>query len=134
MEELNQLDYSNYIQKNLEQIFPPFIDCYRYVDDIYIIEYPSQKKELIFWVSTQDDELTIGLDKNNECIWHTHMSLFGAYEPESELKEAVEFINGLFDGRQIIVINEKNEIYVTDTPEEANELGNKLILKTWNDF
>jgi hypothetical protein len=62
------------------------------------------------------------------------MSLFGAYEPESELKEAIEFINGLFDGRQIIVINEKNEIYVTDTQEKTNEFGNKVLLKSWNDF
>lgn len=62
------------------------------------------------------------------------MSLFGAYEPESELKEAIEFINGLFDGRQIIVINEKNEIYVTGTQEKTNEFGNKVLLKSWNDF
>lgn len=134
MKALNQQEYSNYIQKNLEQIFPQFIDYYRYEDDIYILEYPSQKKELILWVSTQDDEISIGFDKNSECIWHTHMSQFGAYEPESELKEIIEFINGLFDGRQIIVINEKNEIYVTDTPEETDELGNKVLLKLWNDF
>ena len=122
MKELNQQEYSNFIQKNLEQIFPE------------ILEYPSGKKELILWISTQDDELSIGLDRNSECIWHTHMSLFGAYEPESELKEAIEFINGLFDGRQIIVINEKNEIYVTDTQEKTNEFGNKVLLKSWNDF
>ena len=134
MKKLNQQEYSNFIQKNLEQIFPEFIDFYRHEGDIYILEYPSGKKELILWISTQDDELSIGLDRNSECIWHTHMSLFGAYEPENELKEAIEFINGLFDGRQIIVINEKNEIYVTDTQEKTNEFGNKVLLKSWNDF
>lgn len=134
MKKLNQQEYSNFIQKNLEQIFHEFIDFYRNEGDIYILEYPSGKKELILWISTQDDELSIGLDRNSECIWHTHMSLFGAYEPENELKEAIEFINGLFDGRQIIVINEKNEIYVTDTQEKTNEFGNKVLLKSWNDF
>lgn len=127
MKKLNQQEYSNFIQKNLEQIFPEFIDFYRHEDDIYILEYPSGKKELILWISTQDDELSIGLDRNSECIWHTHMSLFGAYEPENELKEAIEFINGLFDGRQIIVINEKNEIYVTDTKKRLVNLGTKCF-------
>lgn len=131
---MNQQEYSNYIQKNLELIFPAFIDFYRYEDDIYILEYPSQKKELIFWVSTQDDEITIGLDKHSECVWHTHASQLGAYEAESELKVTIQFINGLFDGRQLIVINEKNKIYVTETPEETDELGNNVLLKSWNDF
>ena len=78
MKKLNQQEYSNFIQKNLEQIFHEFIDFYRHEGDIYILEYPSGKKELILWVSTQDDELSIGLDRNSKCIWHTHMSLFGA--------------------------------------------------------
>ncbi len=55
MKKLNQQEYSNFIQKNLEQIFPEFIDFYRNEGDIYILEYPSGKKELILWVSTQDD-------------------------------------------------------------------------------
>lgn len=134
MEELSQQEYSNYIQKNLEQIFPQFIDYYRYEDDIYILEYPSQKKELILGVSTQDDEISIGLDRNSECIWHTHMSIFGVYEPENELNKSAEFISSLFEGRQIVVTGEKNEVYVTDTPDDIDEFGNKLILKSWNDF
>jgi hypothetical protein len=134
MEELSQEEYSNYIQKNLEQSFPQFIDYCRYEDDVYILEYPNPKNELILWVSTQDDEVSIGLDKESECLWHTHMSQFGAYEPESELKEAIKFISELFDGKQLIVTNEKNEIYVTDKPEKTNELGNNVHFKSWNNF
>lgn len=121
-------------QNNLDCINGTDVQYFRYENDIYILEYPSQKKELILWVSTQDDEISIGFDKNRECIWHTHMSQFGAYEPETELKETVEFISGLFGGRQIIVTDKKNEMYVTDTPEDIDEFGNKMILKSWNDF
>ena len=134
LQELNQQEYSDYIQRHLLQVFPEFSDYCRFETDVYIVEYPSIKNDLVLWISTQDDELTVGFDKDGECIWHTHMSLFGAYEPESELNAAVNFIKGIFEGREIIVTNSKNKIYVTDTPEITNESDDKLIFKTWKDF
>ena len=134
MQELDQQEYSDYIQRNLEQIFPEFSDYCRFEKDVYIVEYPSPKKDLVLWVSTQDYEITVGFDKDGECVWHTHMSLFGAYEPESELNAMVKYIKGIFEGREIIVTNSENKIYVTDTPEETTESDNKVILKQWKDF
>ena len=134
MRELNQQEYSDHIQRNLQQIFPEFSDYCRFETDVYIVEYPSPKKDLVLWISTQDYEITVGFDKDGECVWHTHMSLFGAYEPESELNAMVKYIKGIFEGREIIVTNSKNEIYVTDTPEETTEPDNKVKLKQWKDF
>lgn len=134
MQELNQQEYSNYIRRNLQQVFPEFSHYCRFEADVYIVEYPSPEKELVLWISTQDHEITVGFDKEEECVWHTHMSLFGAYEPESELNAMVKYIKGIFEGRERIVTNSRNEIYVTDTPEETIESDNFVILKKWKDF
>jgi hypothetical protein len=133
MEDLNQQEYSDFIQRNLQRIFPSFMDFFRFEKDVYIIEYQSENKHMTLWVSTQDCEISIGLDKDGECIWHTHMSQFGAYEPETELNAAVKFINGIFDGTEIIVTNSKNEVFVTDTIEESVP-DNEFIYKTWREF
>lgn len=134
MKELNQQEYSDYILKGFRVNFPEFLDCYRFETDVLIVEYPSLKNSLTLWISTQDIELTVGFDQSGQCVWHTHMSLFGAYEPEDELREAVKFIKGIFAGNQKIVSNSKNEIYMTDTPEEIDETENDVELRTWKDF
>ena len=119
MQNLNQQEYSDFIQRNLQRIFPSFMEFFRFEKDVYIIEYPGENKHMTLWTSTKDCEISIGLDKDRECVWHTHMSQFGAYEPETELNAAVKFINGIFDGTEIIVTNSKNEVFVTDTIEES---------------
>ena len=133
MQDLNQQEYSDFIQRNLQRIFPSFMDFFRFENDVYIIEYPSENKHMTLWVSTQDCEISIGLDKDGESVWHTHMSQFGAYEPETELNAAVKFINGIFDGTEIIVTNSKNEVFVTDTIEES-VTDDKFVYKTWREF
>jgi len=133
MKDQNQQEYSDFIQRNLQRIFPLFIDFYRFFQDIYIIEYPSKNNNLTLWVSTQDCELTIGLDKDGECVWHTHMSQFGAYEPDTELNAAVNFINGIFDGSEKIITNSNNEIFITDSIEEIVS-DKESICRTWKEF
>jgi hypothetical protein len=133
MQDLNQQEYSDFMQRNLQGIFPLFRDFFRFEKDVYIIEYPSENKYITLWVSTQDCEITIGLDKDGECIWHTHMSQFGAYEPETELDAAVKFLTGIFDGSELIVTNSNNDVFVTNTIEESMP-ENEFIYKTWKEF
>lgn len=133
MQDLNQQEYSDYIQRNLQQIFPSFSDCFRFEKDVYIVEYLSDKKILTLWISTQDCEITIGLDENRECVWHNHMSQFGAFEPETELNAVVKFINRILDGREFIVTNSKKQIFVTDSMEECLP-NHELTYKIWSDF
>lgn len=68
MQDLNQREYSDYIQRNLQQISPSFLDYFRFEKDVYIVEYPSDKKNLTLWFSTQGCEITIGLDKNGDNV------------------------------------------------------------------
>jgi len=117
MKELNQKEYSEYILRGFRYYLPEFADYYRFDMDDLIVEYPSSNNNLTLWISTYDNELTIGFDQVGLCVWHTHMSQFGAYEPEDELNEAVKFIKGVFEGKQIIVTISMNEFFVTDTPE-----------------
>lgn len=121
MKEFTQKDYSDYILKGLLKYFPEFKDYIRYETDVLIIEYPSPNHKVIFWISTQDNEITIGFDQNSQCIWHTHMSQFGAYEPESELREGVNFTKRIFDGKDKIVLSSKDGVYVTDEIEKVNK-------------
>jgi len=133
MQDLNQQEYSDYIQRNIQQIFPSFSNYFRFEKDVYIVEFPSDKKNLTLWVSTEDCEITIGLDENGECVWHNHMSQFGAFEPETELNAVVKFLNDIFDGREKIVTNSKNQIFVTDSIEESL-LDDEFTYKTWRDY
>lgn len=130
MKEMNQYDYSNRIKIGLEQEFPEFSNYYRFQSGAYIVEYPSLKNELILWVSAQNCELAVGFDKAEKCIWHTHMSLFGAYEPESELEEAVKLLKRILSGEEKIVIDDNDGICVT---QSIDHLGNGTV-KTWKDF
>ncbi len=126
MEEFTQKEYSDYILKGLLKCFPKFNEYIRYETDVLIIEYPSPNQDVIFWISTQDNEITIGLDQNKQCIWHTHMSQFGAYEPESELTEGIKLIKRIFEGKEWIVFDSKEGVYVTDEIGEINNSEYKI--------
>jgi hypothetical protein len=128
--EFTQKEFSEYVLNGLIASFPKFNDYYRFETDVLIIEYPSIKGNLILWISSQNNELTIGFDQNNQCIWHTHMSQFGAYEPEDELKELIKFTKRIFEGEEKIVFDLTDGIYVTDS--EIPE--NKLEVKEWKEL
>lgn len=123
-----QKDYSNFIKKGLEKEFAELSNSYRFENDIYITEFASPNKELVIWISTQDCELTIGLDKSDDCVWHTHMSQLEAYDSETELLEGIKFLERVFNGTEKIVQNLKNEFYITDAITEST---NEILIETW---
>ena len=138
MEELNQNEFSKYILNGLLQRFPQFIDYYKLENDIMTIEYPSKTGLLILWITTQDNEITIGFDNSEgNCDWHTHMSQYSAYEPEDELREVINLTNNILIGNETIVYNSSLGYYLTDNPEETikNKLeGETLELKKWHEI
>ncbi len=130
MEKLNQKEYSDFILKKLTKFFPKFKEHYRFEQNTLIIEYPSPSGNIEFWISTQDLELTVGFDQDNQCIWHTHASQFGAFDPDNELAEVVKLTNRIFDGKEKIIFDLKNGAYLTDSPEKSNETE----IKTWKEL
>ena len=138
MEEKSQIEFSEFVKVGLLQEFPNFKDFIRYNEDILIIEIPSEKKFATFWITTQDNEITIGFDnKNGECSWHTHMSLYGAYEPTDELKTVINLIKGIFSGLEILVIDSNSVINLTRNPQnDIKDYGKNRTLefRNWNEI
>ena len=137
MKDLNQKEFSDFIQKGILKEFPYLFDYTKSKDDIITIEYPSSKKIATFWITTQDLEVTIGFDNTDgNCCWHTHMSLYGAYEPVDELKTSIDLTKRIFDGVEILVCECDSIIYLTDNPEEEIRKNKKRILefKKWNEI
>ncbi|EPR65315.1 hypothetical protein ADICYQ_5848 [Cyclobacterium qasimii M12-11B] len=138
MQDLSQKDFSDFIKNGLLKDFPYFSDYIKTKDDILTIEYPSQQKTATFWITTQDLEITIGFDNSEgNCSWHTHMSLFGAYEPVDELKTSIELIKNIFNGIEILVFESDSIIYLTKNPDEeiANAENNQILeFKKWTEI
>jgi hypothetical protein len=135
---MDQKAYSDYILSRLLKEFPQFIDYYIYKDDIVIIEYPSKAGLVKLWITTQDLELTIGLEgKVPKWDWHTHMSLFSAYEPDDELREASQLIKNILIGNEYIVSNSELGYSISDNPDKAieNRMDNEIVeIKKWFDL
>jgi hypothetical protein len=138
MEDLNQKQYSDYILHGILENFPFFKNYYYIQNDILFIEYPSRTGLLKLWITTQDIEVTIGLDnKDGNCEWHTHMSLYSAYEPKDELREIINLINRIFAGQELIVFNNGAAYYLTENKIEAlvNKLpDDNLDFKKWHEI
>lgn len=135
---MNQKEYSDNILDRILKVFPQFIDYYSYKDDVVIIEFPSPAASVKLWISTQDTELTIGLEgKEPKWDWHTHMSLFGAYKPDDEFREASQLIKNIFSGYEYIVCNSELGYSIADNPDESidNRKDNEIVeIKRWDDL
>ena len=120
---MGQKEFTEYIIPKLLDNFPQFKDyCVVKPNDIIDIEYKSNQGKLIFWLTTQDKEITIGITGDTECDWHTHMSLFGANTPDEELEVAVDFIDKVINGKKIIVHSSTQGYYPTDaTIDDINK-------------
>ncbi|GET25387.1 hypothetical protein [Prolixibacter sp. NT017] len=138
MNKLSQQEYSDIIKTGLLTRFPEFKRFVRYVDDVLIIEIPSPMKTQLFWISTQDMEITIGFDNaNGDCSWHTHMSLYGAYEIDDELRTLIHLLTDIFEGNELLVLEDNEVIYLTKNPEDElkNNEDNKILdFKKWNEI
>ena len=138
MKDVTQKEYSDYVLTGLLEQFPRFIDYYKLDNDILTIDYPSSQRLLSLWITTQNLETTVGFDgKNGQCTWHVHMSQFGANEHDEELKEAINLINGILIGNEIIAFNSTFGYYLTDNPNDdiKNKHNDEILeFKRWNEL
>ena len=125
---MTQENYSIYARKELLSSFPYFSDYERFENDVYIVEFPSPHQKVLLWVSTQDKEITIGFDQNEECVWHMHMSQLGANEIKDELKEVIHLIKRILNGSELIAFDSEKEIYLTSDTFENVEI------KKWSEL
>lgn len=91
---MTQSDYSALAKDYILTHHPSFAGTINYKEDgLFDCSIQSDKKHLFLWIATYDTEITIGFeDANGKCDWHTHMSLFNAYEPEEEFTAMTELL------------------------------------------
>jgi len=136
---MNQKEFTEYIIPKLVGHFPQFKDFITLKpNDIIDIDYKSNNGKLVFWLTTQDREITLGITGETECDWHTHMSLFGANEPDEELSYAINFIEEVITDKKIIVHSNLLGFYPTDEPiielEKQKEDKEKLKFYKWSEL
>ncbi len=118
---MTQENYSIYARKELLSFFPNFSKYERFENDVYIVEFPSPQETIILWVSTQNKEITIGFDHDEECVWHMHMSQLGANEIKDELKKVIQLINRILNGSELIAFTGGKDIHFPSLTAENEE-------------
>ena len=113
--QMEQKHFTDYISPKLIDRFPQLANfCTTKPNNIVDIDYKSPQGKLTLWITTQDQEITVGLTGDMDCDWHTHMSLFGANTPEEELEAATQLINSILNDQEPIVHSNLNGYFLTD--------------------
>ena len=117
---MTQSEYSALVKDYLLTYHPDFAGTIQYKDDnSFTCSIKSRKGHLSIWISTCDNEITVGFDDiNGKCDWHTHMSLFNAYEPEEELLAMTKLLNAILTDEEPIVFSSKYGYTLTDDAED----------------
>ena len=135
---MQQKEFTNYVIKKIIDRFPEFKNfCTIKPNDVIDIDFKSKKGYLTLWLTTEDKEITIGFTGDDDCDWHTHMSLFGANTPDEELQEAIVLIDNIINGREEIVHSTEFGYFITDDIEDVNKSRQpNEIIKTlfWRDL
>ena len=107
--------------------------CTKRPNNIIDINYQSNKGSLIFWITTENKEITIGFTGDNDGDWHTHMTLFGATTPDEELEIACYFLNDIINDRKKIIHSSIVGYHPTDNVErEITNKAKEEILEVFN--
>ena len=135
---MEQKKFTYYVISKMVERFPQLRElCTKKPNDIIDIDYKSNKGKLTFWLTTQDNEITLGFTGDSPCDWHTHMSLFGANTPEEELEVAIDFIDSIISDRKKIIHSSIEGYFPTDNVEVDfmnNEKGEELQVFKWSDL
>jgi hypothetical protein len=135
---MTQKEYSDYILDGLLNQFPEFDECVSFQNDIATIQIFSKLRMLNFWITTQDSELTIGFEGNDpKWDWHTHMSLFNAYEPDDEIRVASKLIQDILTDKESIICSNKKGYSLVDSIDELmkeKDNDETIDIKKWSEL
>jgi hypothetical protein len=122
-----QSEYSALAKDYILTHHPDFAGTIEYKDDgSFDCSIKSRKGHLFIWIATYGTEITIGFeDANGKCDWHTHMSLFNAYEPEEEFEAMTKLLRSIISDSEPILFSSRNGYTLTD--DLGEDLKNKDI-------
>ncbi len=101
---MKQKQFTDYVIPKIIDRFPELKNCVVLKsDEIINIDYKSPLGKLTLWLTTQDNEITIGFADDTKFGWHTHMNMFGAVNPDEEIDEAIELISNILTDQYKII-------------------------------
>ena len=136
---MTQSEYSSLAKDYIISNHPLFAETLQFRDDdSFHCSIKSENRHLSIWIATYDSEITVGFeDAHGNCDWHTHMSLYGAYEPDEEFASLSKLLQTILSGAEPIIFSSKNGYTLTNDVEE--DLKNKdsdevMIVYRWSEL
>jgi hypothetical protein len=122
---MTQSEYSALAKNYIISHHPSFGEAIQFKDnDSFDCSIKSEKGHISIWIATYDSEITIGFeDADGKCDWHTHMSLYNAYEPEEEFAAMTKLLQAILSDEEPIIFSSKNGYTLTNDVQE--DLKNK---------
>lgn len=121
---MKQEEYTDLVISKLLASFPEF-EKYTQIrsDKTADIEYPSERGKLKLFISTRNNEITVGFSAgHNQFGWHIHMDMNGAKTSEGMVEEAIDLINSIKDDKQVIVYTRAHGYFISEVEEQPIEL------------
>ena len=81
----------------------------RIVSNFHLIAEFKRSSGFSFWVSSQENEFTIGFDNSGECIWHQRIASKYGFEDENQKAGLKIELNGIFRNISKICISTNGE-------------------------
>ncbi len=134
---MDQKEFTDYVIPRLLEYFPQFMEyCVINPHDIVDIEYKSKSGNVELWITTQDEEITIGLTglKRSLFDWHTHITTYDYDYINDDIAKAVETIENIL-GDKLQIINSSRLGYTLNGIEyckENQELDELIEVTTWS--
>lgn len=107
---MNQID-TNSALKDILKLHSYGNDYFEIESDCHLIAEFRKPSGFLFWVTSQENEFTIGCDNiAGECIWHLHISSKYGCENESQISGLSNELSKIF--------NNKSKIHISTNDEE----------------
>lgn len=126
-------DYSQIVSDRVLREFPQLRSAVKpaHTPGCLLIEFPSPHADVSLYVSTENEEITIGLDH-----WHEHIGT-PAQSPADELDEAVALIGAILRDELVIEVLTRNGKWVQSSIAQIGnnrelEKGEHLSLVRWS--
>ncbi len=132
---MKQKEFTNYIIPRLIAKFPQFKNHLVEISgDVMNIEFKSNAGQLELWITTQDSEITIGLDDQDGLNhWHRHITSYDNALIDEDINYVSEIIENILNGKTEIIYSNLNGYAIADPEDHLSEsFGEILEVKPWS--
>ena len=137
---MDQAEFSKLAENYIRRHYSNIVSKINYHEDgSFDCMIHSANRSLSIWIATYDTEITVGFEDadENSGDWHTHMSLWGAHNPEEELNAMSQLIDSIISDSEPIVFSSKLGYYLTDdldAEKHAASKDEKVDIRRWSEL